>query len=203
MPDDKMEALDALSIEERIERLRKRAKEVCGSEMVSGFADDCPPEVEEQFWKQVIAYHEAEEAPLFDVLLKVGVALPAPRQLNDQQITVKLWEVIRALAALGAFLEFTDHLSDRELYARLWHDILREPTMLQPEDQDFACHIDLIGSGGEEDTSLYLKYFAGPGERRHWAIQFPEDKIPDHVDPPHDRDRHLPKAHEQPEILKQ
>ncbi len=203
MPDNKVEELNATSIEERIEKLKKRAKEVCGSEMVSGFADDCPPELEEQFWKQVIAYHESEEAPFFDVLLKAGVSLPAPQQLDDQQLTVKLWEVIRALAMLGAFLEFTNHLSDRELYAMLWNDILREPTMLQPEDPDFACHIDVLGSGSEEDTSLYLKYFVDAGERQRWAIQFPEDKIPAHVDPPYDRDRHLPKAHEPSEISKQ
>ena len=203
MPGDKVEELNVLTIEERIERLKKRAQEVCGSEMVSGFVDDCPPEVEEQFWKQVIAYHELEEAPLFGVLLKAGVTLPAPQQLDDQQLTVKLWEVIRALAMLGAFLEFTDHLSDRELYARLWNDILRGPTLLQPEDLDFACHIDLLGTGSEEDSALYLKYFADHGERRRWAVQFPEDEIPDHVDPPNDRDRHLPKAHEQLETRKQ
>lgn len=203
MPADEFEESSANDINERIEKLKDRAKQVCGPEMMSGVAADCPPEVEEQFWKQVIAYEEAEAAPLFEVLLKAGVTLPAPHQLNEAQLTVKLWEVIRTLALLGAFLEFTDHLSDRELYAKLWNDILRQPTMLLPEEPSFACHIDMVGSGSEEDSALYLKHFAGREERERWAIEFPGDNIPDHVQPPHDRDRYLPKPHEELELQKQ
>ena len=46
---------------------------------------------------------------------KMGIALPAPEELTDAQLSAKLWEVIEALAFLGAYLEHTDHLSDREL----------------------------------------------------------------------------------------
>ncbi|MDD5543971.1 MAG: hypothetical protein PHX83_12430 [Acidobacteriia bacterium] len=203
MPVNDFEDVFTDDINERIEKLKQRARQLCGPEMTSDVAAECPPEVEEQFWQQVIAYHEAEEAPLFDVLLKSGVSLPPPQQMNDAQLTVKLWEVIRAMAALGAFLEFTDHLSDRELYARLWNDVLREPTMLMPEDPAFACHIDMIGTGSEEDTALYLKYFADENARRDWAIHFPEETIPRHENLPHDRDRHLPKPHEESELVKQ
>ena len=103
-----------------------------------------------------------------------------------------MWEVIRGLALLGAYLHNTDHLSDRELYEYLWTDALREPAVLQPTDPDFAYHFDLIGSGSEEDTRLYLKYYADEKERRSWAKEWPEDILPDHEQPPFDRDRQLP-----------
>lgn len=53
--------------------------------------------------------------PLCDTLAEIGIALPPPEDLTDGQLSAKLWEVIEALAFLGAYLEHTDHLSDREL----------------------------------------------------------------------------------------
>jgi len=49
-----------------------------------------------------------------------------------------------------------------------------------------------VSSGSDEHTYLYLKYYADDAWRRDWAQQFPGDKIPEHADPPFDRDRHLP-----------
>ena len=78
--------------------------------------------------------------------------------MNVAQLKDTLWEVIHALAGLGTYLHSTDHLSDRELYTHLWSESLREPTVIMPENPDFAYHIDLVGSGSDEDTFLYLKH---------------------------------------------
>lgn len=88
----------------------------------------------------------------------------------------------------------TDHLSDRQLYEELWGEILREPTVLMPDNPDFACHIDMTGSGSEEHILLYLKYYADERARRIWKEDWPEDPVPEHEEPPYDRDRHLPQA---------
>ncbi len=61
-----------------------------------------------------------------------------------------------------------------------------------PPNPDSACHLDIIGSGSEEDIEIALKYYDDEEERAFWREQFPEDPIPDHEDPPYDRDRHLP-----------
>lgn len=133
--------------------------------------------------------------PLCDTLAEMGVSLPPPEELTDAQLAAKLWEVIEALAFLGAYLEHTDHLSDRELYAMLWNEELREAAPFIPDDPDSAWHIDFVGSGSEEDVTLYLTYYADEEERREWADDWWDGPLPTPKSPPYDRDRHLPQPH--------
>ena len=95
---------------------------------------------------------------------------------------------------MGAYLLHTDHLSDRELYEYLYNDGLREEAVLFPENPSYAYMIDLIGSGSEEDNQTYLKYYADEEHRKQWAFDWPDDVIPEHEDPPFDRDQYLPKS---------
>jgi len=145
------------------------------------------------------------EKSAFDLLAQNGLDLPPPEELDDAQVTAKLWETIRGLAMLRMFLYSTNHLSDRELYEELWHDVLREEGPVMPLSNDSAWHIDLLGSGSEEDNSLYLRYYADEETRQRWAKDWPGDNIPASETPPYDRDRHLPawdqaewRLHDQP-----
>jgi hypothetical protein len=178
----------------RIARLKNEAEEISGGEVVvSGGAEDEDSPLAEEFWERVLEFEKAPRGTLFAQLEEVGVALPPPDSLTDAALNEKLWEVIRKLAELRVFLYHTDHLSDRELYVLLWDDLLREETTIMPPDPDSACHLDIIGSGSDEDIQIGLKYYDDEKERAHWHESFPEDLIPDHEDPPFDRDRHLPK----------
>jgi hypothetical protein len=107
-------------------------------------------------------------------------------------LTKKLWEVIRGLALLRVFLDETDHLSDRELYTLLWSDMLREEVKAVPMDADGAYHLSPLGGCKEEDIQLQMKYYADEEWRRRWQEDFPDFVMPDHEDPPYDRDRLLP-----------
>jgi len=178
----------------RIDHLKKEAWELSGGEMMtwSGGEDEDSPVVEE-FWERVVAFEKAPRGTRFAQLHRAGVALPPPDSLTDAELHGKLWEVIDKLAALRVFLYHTDHLGDRDLYALLWDDLLREETAILPPDPDSACHLDIIGSGSEEDVQIGLKYYDDEEERARWHESFPEASIPDHEDPPYDRDRHLPK----------
>ena len=179
--------------EKKIEDLKRRAEELCNGEMKPEIADDCPAEVEESFWKYVVDYEKAPYGTHFQQLETAGVSLPAPDSLSDEQLTAKLWEVIHALGLLRVFLEQTDHLSDRQLYTHLWADALREESKMLPPTSDWACHLEMIGSGSEEDNHIYLKYYADEKSRRLWRKDFPRYPLPAHEDPPYDRDRLLPK----------
>ena len=184
--------------EERIEALKRRAEELSGGQMKVGTLDDYPSEVseevEEGFWKYVVDYEEAPWTTNFQQLESAGVSLPPPDSLKDEELTAKLWEVIQKLALLHVFISQTDHLSDRELYTHLWTDSLREETKALPMVAGSAWHLELLGSYSEEDMRLFLKYYADDDFRRQWHKDWPNDPIPEHEDPPYDRDRLLPKV---------
>jgi len=154
---------------------------------------DCSTELRKQFQTNMEAFEQAPWGQTFEVLLDSGISLPPPAELADTELTAKLWEVINALALLGAFLEHTDHLNDRELYTLLWDDILREETVFPSSEPHLVCHIDIIGSGSEQDNAVYLKYYAGEDDRSLWARDYPDEPLPSRERLPFDRDRHLPK----------
>jgi hypothetical protein len=130
----------------------------------------------------------------FQQLKEAGVVLPEPEAMDDKALTAKLWEVIAALARIRVFITSTDHLSDRELYADLFHRILREEV---PDLSDTAgvSHVDILGGWSEADTQLFLKYYADDEWREDWSTKFPDLVMPPHEDPPYDRDRDLPKPY--------
>jgi hypothetical protein len=147
---------------------------------------------EEEFLEHILFMEGVDEQPLFAVLQSGGVLLPAPATLDDAQLSAKLWEVIHAMALLGHYLSRTDHLSDRQLYERLWTEILPEPTSIHPTNPNAACYIDILGGCSDEDLLLNLKYYADEDERLSWEEEYPEDAIPPHEPLPYDRDSRLP-----------
>jgi hypothetical protein len=176
----------------RIAALKRQIRAVAGP--VAFGCRACPPEIEERFLEQVLAFETAVPMPLFDRLVHTGVRLPSPDDLPDQDLHAKLWEVIRALALLGAYLHCTNHLSDRALYSHLWREALREPMILLPHEPAFSMHLDVVGSGSEEDIAIYLRYYADENMRQSWAKDFPDLVVPPHEEPPYDRDRLLPQC---------
>lgn len=193
-PDEPDEPPSTKDPEERIRELKARAAELTGGEIHSWSSGDAPPEVLEQFWENVVAYEETPGAMPMDVLQKGGLELPPPDELDDAALPGKLRDLVQAMALRNMYVYHTDHLSDRELYDRLWSESLREEMVMPMGDHGPRGNwmIDLIGSGSDEDIYLDLKYYADEEHRRHWAEDFPEDEIPEHEDPPYDRDRTLP-----------
>lgn len=177
--------------DERISRLRQELEKLGGNTYTF---DSMPAEMEEEFLRQVLEYESAEPISLFRLLENTGLEIPAPDQIDDDALTNKLKEIVERMASLGAYLMHTDHLTDRELYNYLYFDGLREEAVLFPENPSYAFLIDLTGSGSEADNQTYLKYYAGKEHREQWARDWPGDSIPEHEDPPFDRDRNLPQS---------
>ena len=182
---------DEPSQEERIAKLRAELEKLGGS---TSALQSMPADMEEEFLRHVLEYETAEQISLLRLLENSGLVVPAPETLDDDALRIKLKEIIDRMASVGAYVLHTNHLSDRDLYEYLYNDALREETVLFPENPSYAYMIDLTGSGSEDDNQIYLKYYANADYRRQWAHDWPDDPMPEHEDPPFDRDRFLPQS---------
>jgi len=155
------------------------------------------PELLEAFWRNVVETERSGWTSAREQLVNDGVALPPPDELSDNEVALKLQEVIGRLVKFHTYLYHTDHLSDRELYAELRHDVLDEqcPEMLIDSPTGVYV-IDMIGSGSEEDTNTYMRYYADEKDRRQWMDEFPDYRMPPSERLPYDRDRLLPQPPE-------
>jgi len=178
--------------EKRIEKLREELHKLGGDEF--SHESDLPADLEEEFLKHILQFETAEQITLLQWLENAGLNVSAPEELSDELLVAKLWEIIHRMASLGAYLHNTDHLSDRELYTYLYHDALREPKVLFPENPGYVYGIDLLGSGSDEDMQLYMRYFADDEYRETWAKDFPDFEMPAREVPPFNRDKDLPKS---------
>jgi hypothetical protein len=75
----------------RIDLLKRKIEEMTGEKPVSFGSGRCSPELKEKFWEYVLAFEEGQHSLLFDTLINGGLSLPAPDELNDVDLTGKLF----------------------------------------------------------------------------------------------------------------
>ena len=97
------------------------------------------------YWSMVYDLEEAPTVTGRQMILEYGI-VPVPLQelsatadLHDE-----LWTIIEALAKCGVYLINTNHLCDRDLYARLFYKILDEPCRMMPPASEAAEFIDCL-----------------------------------------------------------
>jgi hypothetical protein len=110
--------------------------------------------------------------------------LPRPESLSDADLHQILGEVIRKLFLKRIVLDFTDHLSDRDLYRLIFRDILpaREKKLDYPSNY---LHWDCTGAGG--DCDVWLRFYASEEERQDWAESY-RQPVPPRTPLPYPRD---------------
>ena len=133
---------------------------------------------------------EWERAPMLPVAewFEPALAMPEPETLVDEELAERLAKTIHSLYTKNIVLEFTDHLTDRELYTLVARDIL--PTYEKKLDRRKTyLHWDCANTS--DDPHIWLTYYATDQEREVWADETGLDPPP-MADPPHRR--RLPKA---------
>jgi len=184
--------MDSNDHDDAIERLKALAAAAADGRMVVYESENMDPGLREQFWRHVVDFETAETTDLVKELKAAGVELPDPDSLDDEAVHSALWTTIEALGRMRVYLDQTDHLSDRELYTLLYRDLLPEEMPALDGAGSAMWHIDILGGCSAEDTALYLKYYADETTRQHWRSDFPDYVMADRVEPPYDRDSHLP-----------
>lgn len=92
--------------------------------------------------------------------------LPHPDELNDEGLRAALRQAIERLYQRRIVLQWTDHLSDRQLYLILYRDLLpAEEKRLDVRDHYQVWRFLDI----EHDTEQWLRYYASDDERRSWS----------------------------------
>ena len=139
-----------------------------------------PTESENRFLESMLAW---EQAPLVPIALwfEPALAMQPACTLDDEQVHERLWQVIDKLFAKRVVLEYTDHLSDRELYSLIRRDIL--PTAVKRVDMpDNFFHWDCSASD-PCDEAIWLTYYASDEERREWSLEEGREPPPRAVPP--------------------
>ena len=90
-----------------------------------------------------------------------------------------LWETIEKLYAQRIVLDFTDHLSDRQLYCLIARDILHSPEKKLDLPRNYL-HWHFLDSDAQPE--IWLTYYASDDERETWAeetgLPLPEKALP-------------------------
>ncbi|MCL2709666.1 MAG: hypothetical protein FWE95_02200 [Planctomycetaceae bacterium] len=110
------------------------------------------------------------------------LAIPAPGRLDDERLVQELDHVIEKLFEKKMILDFTNHLSDRELYTLIYRDILpsREKNL---RHRNGFIHWDC--SCGDDE--IWLRFYASDDEREEYQ-NFTGEFLPPKEVPPHYRD---------------
>ena len=142
-----------------------------------------PTEAENRFLESMLAWELAPLAPVarwFDPPLAMQPACT----LDDDQVRERLLDMIERLHSKRIMLDFTDHLSDRELYSLIRRDIL--PATLKLVDlPDNFVHWDCSASD-DCDPTVWLTFYASDEEREDWRLEEGREP-PSRQVPPHPR----------------
>lgn len=123
--------------------------------------------VENEFLASLLAWERAPVLPLSH-WFQPPLVLPHPDQLGNEELSQILTETIQRLYEQRIILDFTEHLSDRQLYTLIFRDILPSPEKKVDLPKNFL-HWHCLDDEGEPET--WLRYYASPEERRAWASE--------------------------------
>ncbi len=138
-----------------------------------------PLAAENEFLAAMLAWEQAPVLPIYR-WFEPELRLPRPDVLSDADLHEILWDVVSKLYARRIVLDFTDHLSDRELYCLIFRDILpaREKKIDWPANY---LHWDCTGPSG--DPEVWLRFYASEEERQDWTARY-RQPLPPRATPP-------------------
>jgi hypothetical protein len=124
-----------------------------------------PTRDENEFLASMLAWERAPVVPI-SRWFEPELVLPRPETLSDEEVSRLLWETINKLYAKRILLDFTDHLTDRQLYCVIYRDILPSPEKKIDLPRNYL-HWHCLDD--DNDPEIWLTYYATEEERQFWA----------------------------------
>lgn len=142
---------------------------------------------ENEFLQSMLEWERAPMLPICE-WFQPKLELPSPDQLSEPQLHSRLYETIDRLFSQHIVLDFTDHLTDRQLYTLIYRDIVPAHEKMIRGKNNFL-HWDCANTDGDPDP--WLRYYASEEERQMW-VEETDGYLPPVEEPPFVRD--LPRA---------
>ncbi len=142
---------------------------------------------ENDFLQSMLEWERAPILPIAKWFIPT-LQLPSPDTLDEDQLQQVLSKTIDQLFEKNIVLDFTDHLSDRQLYCLIFRDILPAHEK-RIERQKNYLHWDCANTS--DDPEIWLRYYASEDERNTWAEET-ENYLPPVEATPYQR--RLPRA---------
>jgi hypothetical protein len=143
--------------------------------------ESVPTPVENEFLASMLAWERAPVIPIYQ-WFSPELVLPHPDRLKEEELHEVLWDTIDKLFQNRIILDFTDHLSDRQLYTLILRDIL--PAHEKKIDHnDNYLHWDCIS---DESPDTWLRFYAEDADREAWAEETGQ-RLPPSETPPYPR----------------
>jgi hypothetical protein len=141
-----------------------------------------PTSDENEFLAQMLAWERAPVLPI-SRWFEPELVLPAPDKLTDAKLHACLWETLERLYDRRIVLDFTDHLSDRQLYTLIIRDILpsHEKKIDLPRNYLHWHCLDLDAA-----PEIWLSYYASEEEREVWSEET-QQPLPERLPLPYPR----------------
>lgn len=123
-----------------------------------------PIDFENEFLSSMLDWERAPVLPI-GRWFEPELCLPPPDTLDAEQLRQQLHQVIGRLFERNIVLEFTDHLSDRELMCLIIRDILpaQEKRLSAPNNYLHWQCIDEVN-----DAEQWLAFYATDRQRKSW-----------------------------------
>ena len=140
---------------------------------------------ENQYLASMLEWEKAPVLPIYQWFDREELALPAPQAVCDELLPGLLDALARKLYEKHIVLDYTDHLSDRELYRIILYKILpqnEKKIELPGAYRHWDCsRADECGDE-LEDARIWLTYYASDRQRECWKAVYgdrvPEKRIP-------------------------
>ena len=122
-----------LSDEEKIEQenLLLQSEIIIRGGMI-GDSKGLPPEIENQFLKNILEFENADQKPLFEIVGFKRSDFPDSKELTDHEIDRKLKEIVAVLEKNGTELGLVADVPSRIVYRFLVEDYLFDKENLHP-----------------------------------------------------------------------